>query len=104
MTYLAVMALVVTGVMYGRRQALLIYGSQEAQGEWDAWREDAKKMAEEPAVVSRRQPKSTEPPALVLMRDYFGICLAGAVLLSSVLFGTFMVFVRGAMKEHGSVR
>ena len=39
----------------------------------------------------------TGAPALVLMRDYFGVCLAVAVVLSSVLFGTFMVMARGAM-------
>jgi hypothetical protein len=37
------------------------------------------------------------------MRDYFSICLSLAVVLSTVLFGTFMFFVRGAM-NHGAKR
>ena len=57
-------------------------------------------MAEQPYPVKRRVPKSAEPPALVLMRDYFAVCLAIAVVLSSVLFGTFMVLVRGAMSSR----
>jgi hypothetical protein len=51
--------------------------------------------------VKRREPKSAEPPALVLMRDHFAVCLSLAVVLSSVLFGTFMFFVRGALTSPG---
>lgn len=94
--YIAVVVLVAGGVFYGRAQALAIYGSQEAQVQWDRWRDDAKKMSETPGPVTRRVPGSAEPPALVLMRDHFAVCLAGAVLLTSVLFGTFMAFIRGA--------
>ena len=99
LAYFAVIALVLCGVMYGRRQALEIYGSNDAQAEWDAWREDARKMAEQPNPVKRRAPKSVEPPALVLMRDYFAVCLGLALVLSTVLFGTFMVLVRGALSD-----
>jgi hypothetical protein len=35
------------------------------------------------------------------MRDRFGVCLLLAVVLSSVLFGTFMIFIRGAMNTPG---
>jgi hypothetical protein len=97
LAYLVIIALVVAGVIYGRTRALEIYGSPAAQAEWDQWRADAQKMAQQPSVVKRRVPGSVEPPALVLMRDYFAVCLAGALLLSTILFGTFMVFVRGAL-------
>ena len=97
LAYLAVMALVIGGLIYGRQRALAIYGSEEAQAEWDARREDAKKLASDTGPVKRRVPKSAEPPALVLMRDHFIVCLAGSLLLTSVLFGTFMVLIRGAL-------
>jgi hypothetical protein len=100
--YVVVLALVVGGVSYMRLVAMAVYGTAEAQTEWDVWRSDAKKLAEQPYPVKRRVPKSVEPPALVLMRDYFGVCLAVAVVLSSVLFGTFMMLVRGAMGNRGS--
>lgn len=93
--YLAMLASIVLGLYYGRQRAFAVYGTQEAQQDWNAWRDDAKKLEDGP--VSRRMPKSGEPPALVLMRDYFGICLAIAVALSSVLFGTFVFLVRGAL-------
>ena len=72
--YVVFLASVIAGVFYGRRQALAIYGSSAAQAEWDAW-DDAKKMAEEPQSVKCRVPWHAQPPARVLMRDYFAVCL-----------------------------
>ena len=91
---------VVGGMLHLCAEAIAVYGTPEAQADWDAWREDATKMAELPSVVKRRAPKSAQPPALVLMRDHFTVCLGLAVVLSTVLFGTFMMFVRGAMREN----
>jgi hypothetical protein len=101
--YLVLVALVTFGLFYGRQQAFAIYGSEAAQAEWDVWRDDAKKLADESGPVKRRIPKSIEPPALVLMRDHFVVCLAGSLLLTSVLFGTFMILVRGAFASGGQV-
>jgi UPF0716 family protein affecting phage T7 exclusion len=94
--YVLLIGAVVGGMLFGRQQALAVYGSQAAQAEWDAWREDARRLAEESGPVKRRVPKSPAPPALVLMRDHFGVCLMLALVLSTVLFGTFMLLVRGA--------
>ena len=102
LAYLAVMALVASGLVYGRGQALATYGTEEAQTDWDTWRSNARNMALGAGPVKRREPKSLEPPALVLMRDHFAACLALALVLSTVLFGTFMFFVRGAL-ESGSL-
>jgi hypothetical protein len=90
-------AFVLGGLFYGRAKALATYGTQAAQADWNEWRDDVRKDAKTPAPVERRVPKSAEPPALVLMRDYFVVCLVGAVLLTSVLFATFMVLIRGAL-------
>ena len=97
LAYFAMIALVIGGANYMRSVATAVYGTTQAQTEWDEWREDVKELEKQPYPVKRRVPKSVEPPALVLMRDYFGVCLAVAVVLSSVLFGTFMVMARGAM-------
>jgi hypothetical protein len=103
LAYVVILTVVLERTFYARRAALAVYGSREAQEEWDTWRDDAKAMAEAAGPVKRRIPKSAEPPALVLMRDYFSICLSLAVVLSTVLFGTFMFFVRGAM-SHGAMQ
>ena len=93
---LAVMAAVVGAMVKVRSDVTGVYGTKSAQNQWDDWRSDAKKMASGTGPVKRREPKSAEPPALVLMRDHFAVCLAGSLLLSTVLFGTFMFFIRGA--------
>ena len=102
--YIVMLAAVIGGMLYVRGLAREVYGTPEAQAEWNAWRDEAKKMADEPNVVQRRMPKSAEPPALVLMRDYFVVCLVLAIVLSSVLFGTFMMLVRGALGRAGCAR
>ena len=99
--YAAVLAAVTGAIVKARREVTAIYGTSEAQSEWDAWRSDAKDMALGAGPVKRREPKSLEPPALVLMRDHFAACLALALLLSTVLFGTFMYFIRGALTSRG---
>jgi hypothetical protein len=48
-----------------------------------------------------------EPPALVLMRDYFEVSLAGALVFSSILFWVVAWFVTGILssdRESGEKR
>jgi len=97
LTYLAILVAVTGAMFWVRGNALAVYGTPEAQAEWDAWREDAKQLAEDSGPVKRRFPKSAQPPALVLMRDHFVACLGLALVLSTVLCGTLMLFVRGAL-------
>ena len=99
--YVTIMALVSAGLLYGRYAAISTYGSGAAQTEWNEWRDDATAMSKGTGPVKRRVPRSTRPPALVLMQDYFLVCFVGALLLSTVLYGTFMVFVRGAFGTAG---
>src|SRR5436190_24354213 len=93
---LIVLSAVSAGLYFARQSAFRVYGDEAAQTEWDAWREDATKSSEGQGPVTRRAPKSAEPPALKLMRDYFVICLIIALSLSSVLFLAFLTFIRGA--------
>ncbi|WP_254507119.1 hypothetical protein [Anatilimnocola floriformis] len=97
--FVTMLAAVIGGLVFARRQAIAVYGDQAAQSQWDAWRTDAKKLSEGPGPVIRRTPKSVRPPALVLMQDYFPVCLALSVLLSSVLFATTLAFFRGALSS-----
>jgi hypothetical protein len=79
-----------------RRLALADLASRKSLGEWNAWRGDVRQQ-NDTSPVRRRVPASSEPPALVLMRDYFGVALAGAVLFSTVLFWIIAWFVTGAL-------
>lgn len=96
--YLLAMGGVVSALYYARQQALAQFDSPAATAQWQEFRDDMQKIAEDPtSPIDRRMPKSDEPPTLRLLRDYFGTCLALALLLCSALFATFMVMVRGVL-------
>jgi hypothetical protein len=97
--YLLVMAGVLLGLMRARQWTIAVYGSPSAETQWQSFRQDVARQAERRAPVSRREPKSEEPPALVLMRDYFGVCALIAVGLTSALFGTLAFFVGGVLSQ-----
>jgi hypothetical protein len=97
LVYFAVMVAVTAALFKARRDVSAVYGTDQAQAEWDQWREDAKTMTDGNGPVSRREPRSAQPPVLLLMRDHFVVCLGLALVLSSVLFATFMFFIRGAL-------
>ena len=46
------------------------------------------------------RPKSDEPPALVLMRDHFAVCLSGSLVISSVLFFFLAFLITGMFQPQ----
>jgi hypothetical protein len=85
--------------MVGVRSNALQSANEDSRRDWEAWREAVQESQSGTGPVQRRVPKSDEPPALVLMRDHFGVCLTIALVLSSILFGTFVLFARGVMNS-----
>ncbi len=97
--YVLVVGLVVFVTFRARRVALEELAAPQAQANWNEWREDVERDDVEAAGgVTRRTPESPEPPWLVLMRDYFGVCLAAAVVFSSLLFAVAVFFVAAMRK------
>jgi hypothetical protein len=97
-SYVALLA-AVAGTMFWLRQSVLgQFGTPESIADWQSWRADVQREKENPGPVERRVPKSTEPPALVLMRDYFGVSLAGATFFTSLLYVVISWFVVGALQ------
>ncbi|MEX2169730.1 MAG: hypothetical protein WD851_10495, partial [Pirellulales bacterium] len=101
MAYLALMIALVWGLFAQRQNVLRDLDSSEARGDWQAWRSDVERQQQEPQTVARRVPKSAEPPALVLMRDYFVTCLVGAVLFVSLLYWALAGLAIGAAAGGG---
>ncbi|MFN0019349.1 MAG: hypothetical protein ACKVP0_13880 [Pirellulaceae bacterium] len=101
--YLLILAAVIGGSYFARSWAISVYGSPQAQAQWDEWRAGAAKLSTE-GPVKRRVPKSDKPPALVLATTYFGVCLGIAILLTTVLFATAMYFVQGVLRSPGEAR
>jgi hypothetical protein len=93
----AVIAMCVSGMWLARKSALATFGSAAAQAEWDEWRQEAAEQSAAGGPVARKIPKSSEPPALVLMRDHFGACVGAALVAVVGVYGTFVLLLRGAM-------
>jgi hypothetical protein len=100
--YLALVCAILALLLYARRRTLAELASADSVKQWQAWREDVKHQDADLGPVQRRVPKSAEPPALVLMRDYFGVCLAGALLFSTVLYWVIAWLVVGALTPSPS--
>ncbi len=98
--YLLLLGGVIRGSFFARSWAISVYGSPEAQAEWQAWRSGAEKLSNQ-GPVKRRVPKSDQPPAMVLATTYFGICLTIVLALSTVLFATAVYFVQGVLRSPG---
>lgn len=100
--YALVVALVVFATFRARDAALEELSAPDAQAEWNEWRKDVQAGdVEAGGGVTRRTPESPEPPWLVLMRDYFGVCLAAAVVFSSLLFGVCVFFIEALRRDGG---
>lgn len=99
--YLIVMIGVVVSMLHQRRVTLSTMNTPEARAQWQAWR-DAPPNQRADLPVRRRPPSTDEPPALILMRDYFGVMMSAAVVFGSLLFATIMFSVRGVLWRDAS--
>jgi hypothetical protein len=97
--YAVLMGIVVWSLFAARDWARAELATPESIAAWEAWREDVRAEQGRPTPVQRRVPKSAEPPALVLTRDYFRVSLAGAILFSSALYWVLAWFVSGIFTE-----
>jgi len=95
--YAVLIASVIAAMFWARHTAITRLSSSQSISDWQAWRSDVQSQQGHPGPVERRVPKSNEPPALVLMRDYFGILMTGAMLFSSVLYWIIAWFVSGIL-------
>ena len=99
--YLATMTALVLAVLEGRKSTLREMGTPEARTQWNAWRA-AEPNQDTGGPVRRQPPSSDEPPALVLMRDYFAMVMSGSLLFGSLLFAALMLAVRGALSPDAA--
>jgi hypothetical protein len=98
--YVALMAAVVWWVFAAREWAQAELTKPESATAWETWREDVAADQNRPVPVQRRVPKSVEPPALVLTRDYFGVSMFGAVFFTSLLYWVIAWFVTGIVSSR----
>jgi hypothetical protein len=95
--YVVLVSVIAWSMFAARRWAVAELASPAAQSDWQAWREDVKRQQTESAPVRLRVPQSPEPPAAVLLRDYFGVLMTATVVLSSFLFWVVAWLASGAV-------
>ena len=98
LVYVVLMVAVVGGLYQGRAWTRGHLADSQAKAEWQTFRDDVANSVED-APVRRRVPKSVEPPALVLLRDHFVVCLIISCVMVSALFGTFALFIYGSLSS-----
>lgn len=100
---LIVYAILMAAVLFGLRQArdwsMQTFSPAQAKTDWQKFRDDTAKY-NDVSPVQRRVPRSLEPPALVLMRDYFVICNVIAVVLTTALYGAVTFMVLGVLRGN----
>jgi hypothetical protein len=101
-SYVLLLVAVVVAMFRARESALEQLATPKSQAEWQLWRDDVRRQQDRPGPVQRRVPKSTEPPALVMMRDHFFVSLCGAVLFSTMLYWVCAWFLMGMIKSTKS--
>ena len=95
--YVVLMGVVVWSLLSARHWALAELGTPQSIEQWEAWREDVRQQQTERGPVRHRVPKSAEPPALVLMRDYFAVSLIGAVVFTTLLYWVLAWLIIGIL-------
>lgn len=103
--YVVFVAAVVLGVRKCREWTVTQLATPKSIADWQVWRKDVRRSQDQSPGVQRRVPKSSEPPALIMMRDHFVVSMLGAVLFSSALYWVLAWFVMGILgSKHGSNR
>ena len=97
--YVLLITTACTGLSVLRSRVVRVMSSPEEGQHWQHWREAADKSAQQ-VGVQRRVPRSAEPPALVLMRDYFGVVIAAAIVFGSVFYLIGMLLIRGVWSSR----
>lgn len=98
--FFVIEGLVAFGVFHARQVLVNSYDTPQAQTDWETWKGAAKEMGEKKTgLIQRREPKATEPPGLILMRDYFPQIVTLSVVLSGVLVGMTMLMVYGIVHQ-----
>jgi hypothetical protein len=93
--YIAIIAAALGRLHWARGSLLEKLDTEAARQNWEAWRDEARQQAAGKGPVRRQSSKSPEPPTLVLLRDYYGMCLAGVWLFTTLLFVVLVFVGRG---------
>lgn len=94
--YVATVLFVGAALWRARSWATAELSDADSVAKWQQWKADVVKENQRGgAPVERKEPKSDEPPALVLLRDGFAGVVGGVLVIGSFLFFAAAFFVYG---------
>ncbi|MBP88683.1 MAG: hypothetical protein CMJ64_18550 [Planctomycetaceae bacterium] len=97
LTYAAIICALIGTFTIARQRVLASPNPAAEQEDWDQWRDEAARQGSGNGPVSRRVPKTTEPPTRVLLRDYFATSLITLIILSTALYFATAAMIRGVL-------
>jgi hypothetical protein len=97
--YFAGVAGILLGLASIRRETIAELSTPEQQAHWQKWKSDAARQDGTTGPVARREPKSNEPPALVLVRDHYTVIVAASLTIYTFLFALAIFIGRGIAKQ-----
>jgi hypothetical protein len=86
-------------VMTTVQQSVLSHYDAADQEAWQTWKRDAANKDGRLGPVERREPKSDEPPGLVLLRDHFPAIVISLVVFYTCLFAFAMLLAKGMARS-----
>jgi hypothetical protein len=98
--YAALIAAVAGSMLWARQSVLSGLATPESISDWQSWRSDVKQKQADSGQAERRIPKSDQPPALILMREYFSVLMTGAILFMSLLYWITAWFITGIVTNQ----
>jgi hypothetical protein len=100
---LAIYSAGVAGILLGlasiRASTIAELSTSEQQAHWQKWKSDAARQDGTTGPVARREPKSDEPPALVLVRDHYPVIIVASLTFYTFLFALAIFLGRGMSKR-----
>lgn len=105
--YIALMAVAILALVRARDryvfESATRLDSPERVAEWQEWRAQAARQSKDdsPGPVRRREPKSKQPPTVVLLRDYFPMCVAAVFTFGTLLYAVTILLLRGMFTSGG---
>jgi hypothetical protein len=96
--YLVLIIAALAALPFARNRAIANMGSASQRQAWQRWRDEVQRQGDAGGgAVERRVPRSPEPPTLVLLRDHFASCMVGGFVLTTLLYWSTALFIRGAL-------
>ena len=107
LVYLAVYAAGALAILLGlartRENTIANLSTSEQLAYWQKWKADAARQDGTTGPIARREPKSDEPPTLILLRDHYPVIVVAGLTFYTFLFALAVFLGRGILRSSDQV-